>query len=426
MITEISINNFKLFKERADVPLSKINLLTGINGKGKSSVLQAFLLLNQSALSNRAADKIILNGLNVKLGSIDDVKNKDNSHNDRINIGFKYDEFNIQYSLFNSSTDASELLIENIEVAGIKNAEHFHFNIKRKANSDIYDVIKNTPIGNREPFATTLFDLFIDNTSFSINTGNSDCEFVKAKINLNYVHYVSADRIGPKNYYENKSLGHFVSVGALGQNTVNVLHHKGSSLVHDMVLRGYCELFNEDENEVSKTIEDNTNLWIDKIFQGAKVEVTPIKGEDLLKLRINSDGGAAYFKPTNVGYGFSYSLPIIVAGLTAKPGEILIVENPEAHLHPYAQSVIAKFLALVANTGVQVLIESHSEHILNGLRVAVKLQMINNDDLNVLYFQQNQSPYFDRILVDKDGGIENWPLNFFDQSTNDLNYLLGI
>lgn len=93
-------------------------------------------------------------------------------------------------------------------------------------------------------------------------------------------------------------------------------------------------------------------------------------------------------KPANVGFGYTYILPIIVSGLIAQKGQILIVENPEAHLHPKAQSEIAKFLALVASCGVQIYIESHSEHILNGLRISTLIDSIDitKDDVQIFYF----------------------------------------
>lgn len=427
MIKSIDIKNFKLYKDNTVIPLSNINLLTGTNGKGKSSVLQAFLLLSQSALKNRIANKIILNGNNVKLGSMDDVKNKDTPFSEPINFKFSYDNFNISYELFQQQPDGTELDINKIEVSGILDSDTFEFDLTPIIH-DFYGVtkIKNTS-GTNSDFATSIFDLFINSNSFTSDPkANLDCQFVKRELNLSYIHYVSADRSGPKNYYENRTLGHFVTVGALGEDTVNVLFHKGSDQVDHLMLEGYCKLFQQNEDEIITTIEEHTNLWLNKIFQGAKIAVTNIRGEDLLKLRISSDNGAKYFKPTNVGYGFSYSLPIIVAGLIAKPKEILIVENPEAHLHPYAQSLLAKFLALVSATGVQVLIESHSEHILNGLRVAVHEGLISNQDLNVLYFDKKGDNLFEKVNVDKDGGIDNWPSNFFDQSSNDLNILLGL
>ena len=100
------------------------------------------------------------------------------------------------------------------------------------------------------------------------------------------------------------------------------------------------------------------------------------------------------FKPTNVGFGYSYALPILIAGLTAEKGTILIVENPEAHLHPSAQSMITKFLGLVANRGVQVFIETHSEHILNALRVMVVQESMKASDINVKYFDRELKDYF--------------------------------
>lgn len=421
MIKNLIIDNFKLYKENVKIPLSKLNLFTGINGKGKSSALQVFLLLSQSAQTNRATNKIYLNGENVKLGSFDDVKNKDISFSEKIHFGFEFEDFEIDYFLFNDHSDGSEVFIDSISAKCDTNS------IDLKRNGEWYEVyIDQDTVAYGNAMLYPLFDLFLSESSIEQYFQNTKIYEILHGINLIGIHYVSADRIGPKNYYENKSLNHFVSVGALGENTVNILHHKANEEVHPIILNGYCSIFGENFEELSTTIEDNTNYWIDKIFQGAKIQVEAIKGEDLLKLRINSDGKSKYFKPTNVGYGFSYSLPIIVAGLIARPGEILIVENPEAHLHPYAQSILAKFLSLVSKSGVQVLIETHSEHILNGFRVAVKDKIVEDNDTSVLYFDNNSEDIFQKIDIDDNGGVNFWPKDFFDQATKDLNYLLGI
>lgn len=424
MINSIVIKNFKLYKEYTTIPLSKINLFTGINGKGKSTVLQVFLILSQSALKNRSTHKITLNGSNVKLGSMDDVKNRKTSLDESIDFTFFYDNFEIHYNLSQQLADASEIDIEEIDVKGSNNGKNFQFFLKK--NQDHYLVKHYPPAPEKKEFPTTLFDLFIDNNALTL--GNEECEMVKKSLNLNYVHYVSADRSGPKNYYESETLGHFVSVGALGENTVNVLHHKGADMIDPTLFKKFCRFSDLREDETGKTIEDHVIFWMEKIFQGAKVKVEPIKDVELLKLRISSESDTPYFKPTNVGYGFSYSLPIIVAGLVAKPGEILIIENPEAHLHPYAQSILAKFLSLVGASGVQVFIESHSEHILNGLRISLFDNQIEQGDLNILYFGQDDTKqsYFQKIDVEDDGSIKKWPNNFFDQATKDLNHLFGI
>lgn len=419
MIKEVNISNFKIFKEPTTIPLSNVNLLTGINGKGKSTVLQVFLLLSQSVSHNRSTSSISLNGRNVRLGSFDDVKNRTTTSSEPTDFSFTYDDFCITYKLGQERSDATDLAISQIAVEGQFAAKEFEFTLNNE--NDLF-ILEASEIRA----TTSLFDLFIHEGTIAELDDKALYSSLKKSLNLNRVHYVSADRIGPKNYYENKSLENFVTVGALGEDTVNVLYHKGDDFIQVELLNKYCEINNLKVEEISKTVEEHTNYWLDKIFQGARVKVESIKGEDLLKLRIRPANNTAYFKPTNVGYGFSYSLPIIVSGLIAKRGDLLLVENPEAHLHPYAQSIIAKFLAMVSLNGVQVIIESHSEHILNGLRIAVKDNVIQRTALNVLYFDSFEFTPFTAIEVDIDGGINEWPNNFFDQASKDLNHLLGI
>lgn len=135
-------------------------------------------------------------------------------------------------------------------------------------------------------------------------------------------------------------------------------------------------------------------------------------------------------KPENVGFGYSYILPILLAGMIANKNHTLIIENPEAHLHPKAQHRLTEFLARVAACGVQIFVESHSEHILNGLRVAIaqkdKAIGLKNTDVSVLYFSEHaENKHFIPIQIDEDGGIDTWPDDFFDQTDKDFKALFG-
>jgi predicted ATPase len=156
-------------------------------------------------------------------------------------------------------------------------------------------------------------------------------------------------------------------------------------------------------------------------LEGAKIE---IKGKDkessIFYMLLNSRKNSYSYKPNNVGFGYSYILPLVLTGLIAKPGEIIIVENPEAHLHPRAQSKITEFFAKVASCGVQVFIESHSEHILNGLRVCALNPdvKISHNDISISYFNESFAPR--TLTVDEKGKIANWPEGFFDQQEIDL------
>jgi predicted ATPase len=144
----------------------------------------------------------------------------------------------------------------------------------------------------------------------------------------------------------------------------------------------------------------------------------------LMTLRSDENPTRGY-KPINVGFGYSYALPIIVSGLIAQPGDILIVENPEAHLHPYAQSQLVKFLARVSAGGVQVFVETHSDHILNGVRLAVVDKILAPQNTNILFFATGETVSITQIPIDEEGRIENWPERFFDQLDKDFERLFG-
>ena len=97
------------------------------------------------------------------------------------------------------------------------------------------------------------------------------------------------------------------------------------------------------------------------------------------------------FSPLNVGFGLTYSLPIIVAILKANPNDLIIIENPESHLHPKAQSKLAELFALASSIGIQLIIETHSDHILNGIRVATKKGLINSEQTKIYYLSKEEN-----------------------------------
>ena len=135
------------------------------------------------------------------------------------------------------------------------------------------------------------------------------------------------------------------------------------------------------------------------------------------------------FKPQNVGFGLTYVLPVVTALLRAKPGDLLILENPESHLHPAGQFAVGRLCAMVANAGVQLILESHSDHFLNGIRVAVKNKLIPAEKVRLFYLErQNDNAAHQSIVyqpeLDDDGRIDHWPKGFFDEWDKSLEQLL--
>jgi len=102
---------------------------------------------------------------------------------------------------------------------------------------------------------------------------------------------------------------------------------------------------------------------------------------------------------------------------------IFIIENPESHLHPAGQSAMGRFLAHLAANGIQVIVETHSDHILNGIRLAVKQHILITEQVIINFFVRNdtESPsQVEKLEIKDNGQIQNWPDGFFDQTEKDL------
>lgn len=431
MLKQIKLTNFKCFQGETTFPLSNFNLLTGINGSGKSTFLQALLLMRQSIEYDIYTTRLALNGSCVNLGGFDDVRNHNITKSEPIFFEFEFHNtdkqddtkiaFKVRYQL-KPETDEMSLNIPEVTIFQRSHSESSRFPEEKKRfrlgneelyKEELYDkdvdiVVPNYRLFRLIKLIPNLFKVKEVEQTQSIPTtlpmiGYDD-------LCLEKIHFISADRIGPQEFYRKAMLPKFAQVGIKGEWTVNLLDKKRDTLVNEVLCLG----------EDARTLITQTEAWLAKILGPLKLEIPPSK-TNILELFFSNK------KPINVGFGYSSVLPIIVSGLIAQPGEKLIIENPEIHLHPKAQSALIEFLVMVANTGVQMFVESHSDHVLNALRIGVLKKHLTPDDVSVLYFQdlqENTSPT--KIDIKEDGRIENWPTDFFDQMDNDFSVLFGI
>ena len=392
MIDELLLENFKLFgKETRLTGLKGINLLTGVNGRGKSSALQPLLLFKQTLLRSRSSRQVFLSGSFIDLGNASDVKHVDASITKPIRIGFQENGEYYIYT-FGLASDNNQAL----DIQQFENVGQSHLSVDVDDATIFHDLVPEAAKNN------------------------------KMVLPFQDVVYISAERIGPKMSFAPSSEEW---IDKRGEHTIQMLYERQYETVDESIIEGMNDIFQDiAEDELSPTVNDVLNFWMTKMFGPSAASVSYIEAANIYALGISTEqkGGKAVFKPTNVGFGYSYALPILIAGLTASKGTILIVENPEAHLHPSAQSMITKFLGLVANCGVQVFIETHSEHILNALRVMVVQRNMKAQDINVMYFDSKLENYFESIAIEENGKLDHWPANFFDQAEKDLNVLLGI
>lgn len=240
--------------------------------------------------------------------------------------------------------------------------------------------------------------------------------------------YVGADRLGPQSFLPlNLSLDARPKVGDRGE------------FVFDFVTRleeyGYLlpKLLRH-PNSQGQTFEFVLQGWLTEIAPGVNFLFSTNKRADVSHAEIDN------YRPTNVGFGLSYTLPIIAAtlgaaaqapnvtgqdiwvseweGRKANNGILLVLENPEAHLHPKGQTAMGKMLALAAACGVQIVVETHSEHVMDGIRIAVKAGLVSSDKVMFHYLSKDKKGItkVDTPKLYEDGKLDFWPEGFFDQT----------
>lgn len=257
--------------------------------------------------------------------------------------------------------------------------------------------------------------------SFSLRVTAAPRETVPSELASGLI-YLQAERLGPRDLLTiDSSPGEHVRLGSQGERVAQVLSFRqGRHPVRD-------EVCHPDGVGVLRTLEKQVEAWLQELIPGIELTVRPFPDISAATVRLRRSGQATeWLRPQNLGFGVSYVLPVIVAGLVAEPGSMIIVENPEAHIHPQGQSILARFLARVASSGVQVLIETHSDHVLNGLRLAV----VDEDpftpaDLSIQFFScADASVQVQRIDVTHRGALTAAPPGFFDQAEKDLAAIL--
>jgi predicted ATPase len=233
------------------------------------------------------------------------------------------------------------------------------------------------------------------------------------------ISYISADRLGPRNSLPLTIGDRIETVGNKGENIIDFLSNLDETWV-DLHIP---------EPLIAKEgtgVKENIKEWLRFISPGIDFEYTSDRRTDIGRTEFNQH------RPVHVGFGLSYTLPIIVSilihasQLAAKKIDsvLLLIENPEAHLHPSGQTKIGEMLVLAASCGIQLIVETHSDHLLNGIRIAVKNKKIAApDDVKCFFFNagKNEEPAtVNRISIDKHGMLDYWPDGFFDETEKNL------
>ena len=379
MLTRINLRHFKCF-ESLHLPLRPLTVLSGKNSSGKSSVLQALVLLHQTMREQEWSTRLMLNGDVMSLGTVADVV--DGTHGrDSIEIGVEYDE----------------------------NQYHWIFSGDRSDMSMSIDCVK-TPKGGVQKKPKQLQCL--QPTPFAAG-GESLAEHLK---NLTYI---TAERIGPQDVYVLHDKQNTPVVGPRGEHAASVLY----SGLDESVLEG-LRLDAESRPQKRRQIL----VRMREFFPEFDMEITPIAKTNAVMLGLKTSDADEFHRPVHVGFGVTQVFPIVVAVLSASAGSIVLIENPEVHLHPAGQAAMGQFLADAAQAGVQVIVETHSDHILSGIRRAVKRGKVDAESVAIHFFCARGDEKISQVTsptMDEAGNLDDWPDGFFDQFDKDATYFAG-
>jgi predicted ATPase len=375
MINKLHIQNFKIHKD-TEIQLNKLTILTGINGCGKTSLIQTLLLLRQTFQKGRLMDGLDLNKPLCNIGIGNDA------------LCRYATEGRISFCLMESN--------------GESYAFSFDANVKAMSDNFLKKDTYEGPVTNDKLAQLSLFN--------------------------NEFQYVSAARWGgisvfPKETYAVESQKQISLECGQGELVAQYLHKFGADEVLDYSNGELTDL----------SLYSQTIFWEQKISPNISIHVESGKDNNSFAITYGYTGSGEIrpikdLKAENVGYGISYTLPVVVALLSAKPGALLIIENPEAHLHPAGQSELAKLITKVANNGVQVIVETHSDHIISGIQLACKAHAadsakgIHHQDVAMYYFRPSadRSLTIEQIKVLETGRLDFQPKGFFDQAETDM------
>ena len=362
MIAEIRLENFKRFRALT-LNTANLTVLTGANGAGKTSVLHSLLLARQMA-RQPGRGHVELNGVDtLELGGPEDVIHRE------------------------AGDDLAA--VEILDAEGIRRRWSFRApsNDKRTLNAIVVD----RPDG------------------YSGALAEPAPQFT----------YLCAERLGPRDVLSASAADLAeLDVGSRGEFVAQVL----ASFYRSRIGAGRLASATT-ETQLSSLLHQ-TESWMGKIVRPIQIDAEWFPNTSVTRLRFKTPGiRSEWTRAPNAGFGISYALPIVVAALRAAAGGLLLVENPEAHLHPAGQSRIGGFLARVAADGVQIFLETHSDHVLNGIRVAVAdgSAALLSEQAAIHFFRaEDDGPAMESMKLQRTGQLSAWPAGFFDQAQVDL------
>jgi predicted ATPase len=236
----------------------------------------------------------------------------------------------------------------------------------------------------------------------------------------NHTFYLAGLRVAPQPLYPLTALASDGDIGTRGENLAAVLLTIGDREVSCPTPDGGSEL---------KTLRDGLRDWVRVLGLLDDIQVEN-RGAHGNALKVRQIGGTTTLDVSAVGVGVSQVLPVLVRCILAEPGQVVLLEQPELHLHPAAQLGLADFLVACVRTGRQIVVETHSEHLVNRLRRRVAEAPTDerlNDQIAIVFAERDResgATQYRPVELNELGGFDSWPHGFFPEGADEVRSLL--
>lgn len=445
MLKHLRIKNFKGWKDTGSIRMAPITLFFGANSSGKSSIGQFLMMLKQTVESPDRKAVLYPGGKNsaVQLGSYQEMvfhRNPDHHisfeygwglpeilalTDPRSEASFLGDELAFQAEVGIAAKDENTLVVHQLRYRLLQNEElRLAIGMERKAGAkseykveaENYSLIRN-PGRVWYPGAPVRFYGFPD----EVVAYHQNADFVQS-LNLQHeklfrlVSYLGPLRTRAERLYSWTGIEP-ESVGYAGENTVAAIlaaRQRRLSFAFKQRARPFEEIIARQLKEM-------------ELIEAFKVNAISKQRQEY-EVKLRTKGSTDWVDLPDVGFGVSQVLPVLVQCLYAPPGSIILMEQPEIHLHPSAQSALADVMIQVVKSRengsdrkVQLVIETHSENFLRRLQRRIAEDVIDQEHVSAYFANTGKTPTtLEPLELDALGNVRNWPENFFGDEMGDI------
>lgn len=401
MIKKYSINNFKIHKEPYIFNLEGLTVLTGTNNSGKSSLTQSLRLLSKINDKSFSYSKLPFEEV-PELGDFKSTLNKEVSRSESIRYKLSLDVESLKFCNveleFDSIYNYESAFIDMLDQAILKRID-IYFENKKGLLKD-YEFTIN--MDGSTPITYNLNEIILDNEKERV--------LLQSGVLVRGIFPNFIPKTMKEGFSELLTINSYL--GDLNENSIKYI-----PAIRSVEASNAATIIEKSKDRIifdgKTTLINAFNIWTNKILNSEFKLNIEANRPKIVAVENNIE-----FDLSQIGFGNNQIIPILVTILTARKGDLVIIENPEVHLHPKWKTNLVEIFYYAVKYGVNILIETQSLEIINRVRLYIKNENELKNNTSLYFFEkQGLQSSVQKIEIGKEGSLNSWPDDFVDQVT---------